>query len=236
MQLRRLLSSALGLGVLFLVGTAAAQVVELAPRASVFVEPSKTSKLLVINPSAEVKATPTDWLEVHAGYEADIVSGATESLKGGRLSPVDIVSSATDFEDTRHQISGGFGLTRETTKLSATYTYTDARDDQGLPEIRRRPHAVSGSATVLFADGRGKATVNVVYNGKMPDTIFTFPSTTTTLAAYTLVGGIISYDVTPWATVYLRGENVFNAQYEEVYSYRSPGAAVYAGLKFRTPN
>ena len=47
--------------------------------------------------------------------------GATESLKGGRLSPVDIVSSATDFEDTRHVISGGFGLVRESTKLSATY-------------------------------------------------------------------------------------------------------------------
>jgi vitamin B12 transporter len=117
--------------------------------------------------------------------------------------------------------------------LAATYTYTDARDDQGLPEIRRPKHAASGSATVLFADGRGKATVNVVYNGKMPDTIFTFPSSTTTLAAYTLVGGIVSYDVTPWATVYLRAENVFDAKYEEVYSYRSPGAAVYAGLKFR---
>ena len=48
---------------------------------------------------------------LHAGYEADIVSGATESLKGGRLSPVDIVSSATHFNDTRHQFTGGF--TRE---------------------------------------------------------------------------------------------------------------------------
>jgi vitamin B12 transporter len=120
--------------------------------------------------------------------------------------------------------------------LSGTYTYTDARDDQGVPEIRRPKHAASGSATVLFADGRGKATINVVYNGKMPDTLFTFPSQPVTLAAYTLIGGIVSYDVTPWATVYLRGENVFDARYEEVYSYRSPGAAVYAGVKFKTPN
>ena len=117
--------------------------------------------------------------------------------------------------------------------LSGTYTYTDARDDQGLPEIRRPRHAASGSATVLFLDGRGKATFNVVYNGKMPDTIFTFPSQPTTLGAYTTIGGIVSYDVTPWATVYLRGENVFNAQYEEVYSFRSPGASVYAGMKFK---
>ena len=120
--------------------------------------------------------------------------------------------------------------------LSATYTYTDARDDQGVQEIRRPKHAASGSATVLFLDGRGKATFNVVYNGKMPDTLFTFPSQPVTLAAYTLVGGIVSYDVTPWAAVYVRAENVFNKQYEEVYSYRSPGAAVYAGMKFKTPN
>ena len=29
-------------------------------------------------------------------------------------------------------------------------------------------------------------------------------------------------------------ENVLDRRYEEVYSYRSPGAAVYAGLKVRT--
>ena len=119
--------------------------------------------------------------------------------------------------------------------LTGSYTYTDARDDKGIQEIRRPPHAASGSATVLFDQGRGKATVNVIYNGKMTDTIFSFPQqSTTTLNAYTLVGGQISYDVTPWSTVYLRGENVFDRRYEEVYSYRSPGAAVYAGLKMRT--
>jgi vitamin B12 transporter len=118
--------------------------------------------------------------------------------------------------------------------LAGTYTYTDARDDKGLEEIRRPPHAASGSATVLFDQGRGKATLNVIYNGQMKDTIFTFPSSTTTLNAYTLAGGMISYDTTPWSTVYVRAENVFNQRYEEVYSYRSPGAAVYAGVKVRT--
>jgi vitamin B12 transporter len=118
--------------------------------------------------------------------------------------------------------------------LAGTYTYTDSRDDKGEPEIRRPMHAASGSATVSFLEGRGKATFNVIYNGKMPDTIFTFPSSTTTLQAYTLVGGMISYDVRPWSTVYVRGENVFNQRYEEVFSYRSPGAAVYAGVKVRT--
>jgi len=120
--------------------------------------------------------------------------------------------------------------------LSATYTYTDARDDKGIQEIRRPRHAASGSATVLFDEGRGKATFNVVYNGKMPDTLFTFPSQTVILSAYTLIGGMISYDTTPWSTIYLRAENILDRRYEEVVSYRAPGAAVYAGVKFKTPN
>jgi Protein of unknown function (DUF3570) len=128
LQLKRLLAIGAGLCALFTSAMASAQVAEFAPRATVFLEPSKTSKLLVINPSAELAVTPTDWLELHAGYEADIVSGATESLKGGRLSPVDIVSSATHFKDTRHQVSGGFGLIRDNTKLSGTYSYGTEND------------------------------------------------------------------------------------------------------------
>ena len=118
--------------------------------------------------------------------------------------------------------------------LGTTYTYTDARDDKGVQEIRRPRHAASGTATVLFDGGRGKAAVNVVYNGKMPDTVFKFPTESVILNAYTLVAGQISYDTTPWSTVYIRGENVFNSRYEQVFSYRSPGAAVYAGLKIRS--
>jgi vitamin B12 transporter len=118
--------------------------------------------------------------------------------------------------------------------LSGTYTYTDARDDQGVQEIRRPRHAASASATAFFDNNRGRITVNAVYNGNMTDTRFTFPAQTVVLNAYTLVGGMISYDVTPWSTVYLRGENVFNSRYEEVFSYRSPGASIYAGLKVKS--
>ena len=103
-----------------------------------------------------------------------------------------------------------------------------------MQEIRRPRHAASGTATVLFDGGRGKAVANVIYNGKMPDTVFKFPTESVSLNAYTLVAGQISYDTTPWSTVYIRAENIFDRRYEEVFSYRAPGAAVYAGLKIRS--
>lgn len=99
-----------------------------AVRATVFLEPSKTSKLLVINPNGELSLNVFSVLEAHAAYEADIVSGATESLKGGRLSPVDIVSSATNFKDTRHQLSGGITLSPLDSQVSFNYTYGTESD------------------------------------------------------------------------------------------------------------
>jgi hypothetical protein len=142
LQLSRLLTAWLGALLLVCPLPAAAQVAAFSPRATVLSEPSGSSGLLVINPNAELSVAPTDWLELHAGYEADIVTGATESLKGGRLSPVDIVTSATDFKDTRHVISGGFGLTRESTKLSATY-------GRGF-ESDYRSHSLAVSASTTF--------------------------------------------------------------------------------------
>jgi vitamin B12 transporter len=183
--------------------------------------------------------------------------GVEQSFWNGQLIG-DVTYFATDFEDkitlvtppggafisTPVNVPGvsprrGVEVTARLTpvnwfSLAASYTYTDARLADGTPEIRRPKHAASGSATVRFAEGRGRATVNVVYNGTMPDSWFKFPIATVQLAAYTTVGGIISYDVTKNATVYVRGENILNARYEEIFSIRAPHAVVLAGLKLRT--
>jgi vitamin B12 transporter len=118
--------------------------------------------------------------------------------------------------------------------LAGTYTYTDSRLADGTPEIRRPRHSASGSATATFAEGRGRATVNVIYNGSMTDTWFLFPANpTVTLGAYTTVGGSISYDLTPATTVFVRAENIFDRQYSNVFSYRAPGFAAFAGMKVK---
>jgi vitamin B12 transporter len=180
-------------------------------------------------------------------------AGIEQTLLDGRL-VADVTYFGSDFEDkiTFGTAGGGFIATPinvpgvsprrgfETTlkltpvnwfTLTASYTYTDAHLANGDQEIRRPRHAASASATVRFAEGRGRATVNLVYNGEMADSWFKFPITPVELAAYTTVGGVIEYDVTKYATVYLRGENILNAQYEEVFSYRAPGSLVVAGLK-----
>lgn len=95
---------------------------------ALFLEPSKRSQLTVINPNASLSVSPSDALTFTGAYEADIVSGASESLKGGRLSNVDIVTSATHFSDTRHAVTGGFTVTRANTHLTGSYTYGTEHD------------------------------------------------------------------------------------------------------------
>lgn len=127
---------------LFASAPAHAQVADVDVRASGFYEPSKSSHLLVINPGVSVAARPTDSVKLQAAYEADIVSGATEAVKAGRLGGVDVVSAATSFHDTRHVASGGVTLTRESTELSVGYGYGTESD--------YRSQSITASAATTF--------------------------------------------------------------------------------------
>jgi hypothetical protein len=156
LQLKAALALAAALSVLGGVAPARAQVADVAARVSYFKEPSKTSNLTVWNPAIDLQVSPTEWLELHAGSAADIVSGATESLKGGRLSPVDIVTSATKFEDKRVQASGGFTVSRDNTKLSATYTYGTESDYRSQAfSIQSGTSFLQKNTELTLAYGRG---------------------------------------------------------------------------------
>ena len=103
-----------------------AQAVEADARTSIFLEPSSTSHMNVITPAVTVGATPWDFLTVHAGYSADIVSGASESIKAGPTS-ADVVSAAS-VKDFRQVGTGGFVLHRGHTDLGASYSYGTEHD------------------------------------------------------------------------------------------------------------
>jgi hypothetical protein len=127
--------------------TASSQVVDADVRTTVFAEPSKTSHMNVISPSASVSATPVDALTVSAGYSADIVSGASESVKAGpnlastaQATP-DIVSAAS-VTDFRQVATGGLVLHRGHTDLGGSYSYGTEHD--------YRSNAITATASTDF--------------------------------------------------------------------------------------
>jgi hypothetical protein len=117
---------AFALGGLFRASSAGAQVAQVDLRTTVLLEPAKDSRLTVINPTVDLAVQPTEWLDLRAAYEADIVTGATEAVKTGPVA--DVVTKATDFADTRHLARGGVAFVRKTTRLAASYSYGTESD------------------------------------------------------------------------------------------------------------
>ncbi len=122
-------------------GVSRAQVAEVDVRTLVFSEPSPDSHMTILNPSLRVSVTPFDALTVSAGYEADIVSGASEPIKAGALTGPDIVSHAS-VTDLRHVASGGLTLRRKDTTLGVSYGYGTEND--------YRSHSISVSGATEF--------------------------------------------------------------------------------------
>lgn len=95
--------------------------VEAAQRFTLFQEPSKTpgnAGITVLHPQTDVSATLASTVSLAAGYEVDIVTGATPRVFG-----VDTVTGATKFSDTRQQVHAAVTYLRPSAEITAGYSY-----------------------------------------------------------------------------------------------------------------
>ena len=122
-------------------------------------------------------------------------------------------------------------------QLSANYTFLDADEQKTsgaalLKEVRRPRHSfnliASGEA------GRFSWSASGAYVGKRTDTDFDlFPAPVVTLGDYLLGSVRLGFKLTSSLEAYARAENAFDAHYQDVVGYRTPGRTVYAGLRLR---
>jgi hypothetical protein len=83
---------------------------EAGARTTLFDEPGTGNKgVQVIHPQVDLSANFAETVSIAAGYNVDIVSGATPRTFG-RTTGMDAVSSPTKFKDTRQLVHGGFGF------------------------------------------------------------------------------------------------------------------------------
>lgn len=114
--------------------------------------------------------------------------------------------------------------------VTGSYTYLRASEPDGRDEVRRPKHQGSLSATYRFLQDRARLTVSADYNGRMKDDAFFFPAVRIELDDYLLVGLTGSYQLTDRVKLFARAENLLDDDYQEVFSFQTPGIAAYAGI------
>jgi vitamin B12 transporter len=120
--------------------------------------------------------------------------------------------------------------------LGGAYTYTNARNPDGLEEVRRPPHSARADLTYTWAEGRGSLRLAANYNGTMQDVAFVlpnfFPQPRVDLAPYWLVNAAVSYKLQPGVELFGRVENLLDQHYQEVFGFDAAPITAFAGVKF----
>lgn len=119
--------------------------------------------------------------------------------------------------------------------LNAAYSYLDAEED-GTEEVRRPEHIASAALTWTAPGDAASATLVVRHNGATPDVAFTDPSfvpVRVQLDDYTLINLNARARVTDTISAFARVENLLGEEYEQVFSFVSPGRSAVVGIEAR---
>ncbi len=132
------------------------------------------------------------------------------------------------------ELEAGFDITPSLT-LTASYTYTGAEDADGDELVRRPKNQGSLDLDYRFLDDRARLNASLLYVGGRDDFFYDafYNQERVGLDSYTLVNIGGSYRLMDNIEIFGRVENVFDDNYEEVYTYGTPGRAGFAGLRIR---
>jgi vitamin B12 transporter len=113
----------------------------------------------------------------------------------------------------------------ENINIKAGYTFLDTEDKNTGQRLPLRPEdKVNLSAEFYTKD------ISVVANYTFVSKRFD-SSVARNLSSYSLVNLAGNYRVTKWLTLFARIDNLFDAHYEEVGSFGTPGFSIFGGIK-----
>jgi vitamin B12 transporter len=115
----------------------------------------------------------------------------------------------------------------ETFTLTGNYTYTDTQDFDG--EQRLRTPKNMGNIGVLTSLLDDDLQINVNYRVARDIADETYGS----IGDYEVLDLSVSYQVLDSLQIYARVENATDEDYQEIPDYNTPGAAGYAGVRYR---
>lgn len=178
---------------------------------------------------------------------SDLIQYTATTPNPGDPNYFNIAEAASRGLEVGAALDVGAGLT-----LSGEYTWLDTEvRDAGFQEgagatfvegegLLRRPDGQLRVGLGWHGDGPLRADVSALRVGARSDRDFTaFPAAPVTLAAYTLVDVSVQARVLearggrPGLTLFVRGENLLDESYQEVFGFAAPGRGVFVGGRVR---
>jgi vitamin B12 transporter len=118
-------------------------------------------------------------------------------------------------------------------ELSLAYTYNDTKDADGERLVRRPLNKAIIGVDYRFVE-QGMVSADIQWVGERDSIAFAFDqdgNSVNTLDSYLVVNLAAKYDISETLQLYGRIDNLFDQEYEEAWSYATPGLAGYVGLK-----
>ncbi|MEM8816136.1 MAG: TonB-dependent receptor [Pseudomonadota bacterium] len=201
------------------------------------------------NPDLE----PETSLSYEIGLDQTLLDGAV--LLGASLYAQDLDNEINGFAfDTVNLVLTAVNRTEESKRsgveldarilpadwfdIRANYTYTDSSEVNTsavrVREIRRPRHSGSAAFNARLADDRLNINLVADYGGTRTDVFFPpLPADqqTVTLSNYWLLDLAVSYRLSSTLQAFVRGANILDEDYEQVFGYRTPGRAAFVGIR-----
>ena len=164
-----------------------------------------------------------------------------DEINGFVFDPITFLSTAENLPGTSTRSGVELGAQwriNNSFDLGATYTYTDSKEQNALGEdvreVRRPRHAAALSLGYRSSSERWSAALAADYGGTRTDVFFPpfpAPSETVTLDDYWLLDLTVHYKITASTSLFARGTNLLDEEYEQVYGYQTPGRAGHLGVR-----
>lgn len=118
-------------------------------------------------------------------------------------------------------------LIEEYVSLKGAYTFLRAKDLANNKTLARRPDHAAKFGLTITPTANWTIEPSLTFVSRR----YNAPNERQRLAAYARFDTLVSYRVNDNVDVYVRGENLTNARYQDAFNYGTTGRAVYAGMK-----
>jgi vitamin B12 transporter len=120
----------------------------------------------------------------------------------------------------------------ESLVFRGSYTYTKTEDKATGLELLRRAKNKFGLDTNYRFGENGDINFNLAYVGNRADIDYSsYPAARVKMPQHVVANLAASYNLTKYFQIFGRIDNLFNADYEEIIGYGTPGASAFGGIK-----